>query len=54
MNEHWFVSMRHAREIIAAWRREYNSERPHSSLGYLMPQLFAETFFDPTPINSTA
>ncbi|MFX5785248.1 integrase core domain-containing protein, partial [Acinetobacter baumannii] len=26
LNEHWFVSMRHAREIIAAWRREYNSE----------------------------
>ncbi|WP_288410937.1 integrase core domain-containing protein, partial [uncultured Herbaspirillum sp.] len=37
-------SMRHAREIIAAWRREYNSERPHSSLGYLTPQQFAETF----------
>jgi len=35
LNEHWFVSMRQAREIIAAWRREYNSERPHSSLGYL-------------------
>ena len=44
LNEHWFVSMRHAREIIAAWRREYNSERPHSSLGYLTPQQFAETF----------
>lgn len=44
LNEHWFVSMRHAREIIAAWRREYNSERPHSSLGYLTPQQFAKTF----------
>jgi len=54
LNEHWFVSMRQAREIIAAWRREYNSERPHSSLGYLTPQQFAQTFVDPTPINSTA
>ncbi|MGH2322903.1 integrase core domain-containing protein, partial [Enterococcus faecalis] len=33
---------------------EYNSERPHSSLGYLTPQQFAQTFVDPTPINSTA
>jgi len=46
LNEHWFVSMRHSREIIAAWRREYNSERPHSSLGYLTPQQFAKTFFE--------
>ena len=24
LNEHWFLSMRHAREIIAAWHQEYN------------------------------
>lgn len=35
LNEHWFLSMRHAREVIEAWRQEYNGERPHSSLGYL-------------------
>jgi putative transposase len=44
LNEHWFVSMRHAREIIAAWRQEYNRERPHSSLGYLTPKQFADSF----------
>lgn len=44
LNEHWFLSMRHAREVIAAWREEYNSERPHSSLGYLTPNQFAESF----------
>ena len=43
LNEHWFVSMRHARETIAAWRREYNGERPHSSLGYLTPKQFADS-----------
>jgi putative transposase len=44
LNEHWFLSMRHAREVIAAWRDEYNGERPHSSLGYLTPNQFAESF----------
>jgi transposase InsO family protein len=31
-----------AREKIAAWRDDYNSERPHSSLGYRTPNEFAE------------
>ena len=44
LNEHWFVSMRHARQVIEAWRQEYNAERPHSSLGYLAPDRFAESF----------
>lgn len=44
LNEHWFLSMRHARQVIADWRQEYNSERPHSSLGYLTPNSFAERF----------
>jgi hypothetical protein len=30
-----------ARRKIAAWRREYNEERPHSSLGYRTPAEFA-------------
>jgi putative transposase len=36
--------MRHARQVIAAWRQEYNGERPHSSLGYLTPDRFAARF----------
>lgn len=44
LNEHWFLSMRHARQVIAAWRQEYNEERPHSALGYLAPNRFAERF----------
>jgi putative transposase len=31
------------REKISRWRGEYNSERPHSSLGYRTPNEFAET-----------
>ena len=32
LNEHWFLSMRHAREVIAAWHQEYNEERPAYAL----------------------
>ena len=42
LNEHWFITMAQARRAIEAWRIEYNTERPHSSLGDLTPQEFAE------------
>jgi transposase InsO family protein len=41
LNEHWFVSLAHARAVIEAWRREYNEERPKRSLGGLTPAQFA-------------
>jgi len=41
LNEHWFHTMDHARVVIAAWRRDYNEYRPHSSLGKLTPSEFA-------------
>jgi putative transposase len=44
LNEHWFDSLHHAREIIDQWREEYNAERPHSALNYLTPNRFAERF----------
>ena len=44
LNEHWFLSMRHAREIIENWRKEYNEERPHSSLTDMTPKEFADRF----------
>lgn len=44
LNEHWFLSVGHAREVISTWRQEYNAERPHSSLGYLTPNRFAQGF----------
>ncbi len=41
LNEHWFTSLREARERIEAWRRDYNQVRPHSALGYQTPEEFA-------------
>lgn len=37
----WFQNLFEARRIIAAWRRDYNERRPHSSLNYLTPAEFA-------------
>jgi transposase InsO family protein len=42
LNEHWFMSLAHARAVIEAWRREYNEERPKKSLGGLTPAQFAK------------
>jgi putative transposase len=50
LNEHWFLTMAHARETIENWRKEYNTERPHSSLGDLTPEGFAAT----APSSATA
>lgn len=41
LNDHWFLTMVHAREVIEKWRIEYNTERPHSSLGDVTPEEFA-------------
>ena len=37
LNVSWFRNLFDARRKIALWRREYNEQRPHSSLGYLTP-----------------
>ena len=43
LNQHWFHSIGHARQEIALWRHHYNSERPHSALGYRSPSEFMAT-----------
>ena len=46
LNEHWFMSMRHARQLIEEWRQDYNTQRPHSAIGYQTPDQFADSFFN--------
>ena len=41
LNTNWFISLAHARQVIEEWRRDYNDARPHSSLEYLAPAVFA-------------
>ena len=41
LNVSWFQNLFDAKRKIAEWRREYNQERPHSSLEYLTPNEYA-------------
>ena len=41
LNAHWFTALAEARQIIEAWRMEYNESRPHRALGERTPHEFA-------------
>ncbi|WP_132896266.1 IS3 family transposase [Sphingomonas sp. PP-CC-3A-396] len=41
LNETLFFTVRQARAILARWVDDYNTQRPHSSLGYATPTAFA-------------
>ena len=41
LNEHVFLTLAEARQIIEMWRQDFNRNRPHSSLNYLAPEEFA-------------
>jgi len=40
LSREWFSSAKEAQVVIEKWRKFYNEERPHSSLGYLTPLEF--------------
>jgi putative transposase len=42
LNTHWFMSVKHAREVIESWRLDYNEVRPHSALKGKSPKEYAE------------
>jgi putative transposase len=37
LNQNWFMSLGHARQVIEKWRVDYNMVRPHSSLDNMTP-----------------
>jgi putative transposase len=41
LNEVLFTSLAHARAALAEWMTDYNTQRPHSKLGWLTPAEFA-------------
>ena len=50
LNTQWFRNLWDARRQIAAWRTEFNQERPHSSLDYRTPYEFAQAFAAGQPL----
>jgi hypothetical protein len=52
LNGDIFCSLAEAKVIIEAWRRYYNTERPHSSLGYKPPA--PEAIIWPAPPRGSA
>jgi putative transposase len=51
LNREEFESEPQARALGALWKEEYNTERPHSSLGYQTPAEFAATCERYVPID---
>ena len=43
LNVESFASLKEAQVLPGQWRRAYNEERPHSSLGYVAPAVFARS-----------
>ncbi len=44
LNEHIFVNIHNAQQIIESWRQDYNTNRPHSSLKNMTPEEFSTEF----------
>lgn len=44
LDAHWFATLAEARQVIEAWRQEYNASRPHRALGERTPNEIASEF----------
>jgi len=45
LNAYLFYSLAEVRLMAEEWRIDYNLERPHKSLGYLSPALYADKYY---------
>ena len=52
LNESLFIDLDQARRLIGAWVTDYNTARPHSSLGYKTPAAYAGTLTAPKGVTS--
>jgi putative transposase len=52
LNESLFIDLDQARRLIGAWIADYNTARPHSSLGYKTPVAYAGTLIAPKGVTS--
>jgi len=46
LNTNWFLSLEDARDKVEKWRHDYNTFRPHSSLGNLTPEEYRDRSFE--------
>ncbi len=44
LNTQWFHNLNEAKSQIEIWRKEFNEQRPHSSLNYKTPKQFADEY----------
>ena len=44
LNETLFTSLAHARAVLQTWKTDYNTQRPHSRIGWLTPAEYARNF----------
>lgn len=51
LNAYLFQSLAEVRTMTEEWRMDYNLERPHKSLGYLSPALYAEKYYQGLDLN---
>jgi DNA ligase D-like protein (predicted ligase) len=47
LNESLFLDLDQVRQLIDAWTADYNTAKPHSSLGYRTPAAYADTLTAP-------
>jgi putative transposase len=47
LNAELFADLRQAKALAGMWRRDYNEQRPHSSLGYVPPAVYAASLAGP-------
>jgi putative transposase len=44
LDQHWFASLEEARQIIEAWRIDYNEVRPHTALDHQTPAAYKAAY----------
>lgn len=54
LNAYLFSSLAEVRDLSEAWRVDYNTERPHKSLGYLSPLKYAQVHWRPAALSTPA
>ena len=54
LNTHWFETLDEAKLSLEDWRREYTTERPHTSLGLRTPAEFTAAWRPPDVANASS